>query len=236
MPEPEDLYEDDSSVFSAGMESIDFKRQSLPTPFQRYLTADLLKKSYVPPYWFKCSPQGYYAADVKCQMGPNCIALVFDEDDYLFGITNAHPNVIILVPSDAGMYLRPVTRELHYHQSESSLSWVTFKSSPKIKATIMEEPADPIGNSKTVSVSVSVEATDIQDAAFHYRETIDPKDLKAFTKSLECLNAVGIKAAMFLPNGFHHEIRSMRKLEGSYGHARLCLFYHEIAIRNHEPL
>lgn len=234
VPEPNDVYEDEESVFS-----FDWDRAAATheEPLAAYaLSLTRLVSSYIPAPWFSCTPHSYYAPEIKSKMGNNCIALVAVNSG-LFEFDNPnYPTKIMIVPPEAGMYVRPVTRGTSLYQAESALPWVTFKASPIIQAKIEAVIPDDITQETMIQVAVSVLVEDVVAAASYYSAVMEAVDLLTFKRSLQSLDAHSITTTLVLPSSLPKGVETSDDIRKGTVPLRLCFFFHKVLLANYEPL
>lgn len=235
-PEVEDIYNDDDSVFSETWDAkTDPHAVSIMCSMEGIRLVDLLK-SYVPAPWFACTPVSYYAPEIRSKMGTNCIALVVVSNGLFSHEDPKRPSKIMIVPPEAGMYLRPITRAATPYRSESALPWVAYKGSPIIQAKIEGVTPEDFSDDILIQVHVSVLVDDIVGAASYYQHLMDPTDLSTFTNSLSSLDARSIKATLILPVSFPKYYKTAERIKEETVQLRLCFFFHEITLANYDPL
>lgn len=190
----------------------------------------------MPAPWFACTPVSYYAPEIRCKMGNSCIALVVVNNGLFSNEDPQRPSKIMIVPPEAGMYLRPITRAATPYRSESALPWVAFKSSPIIEAAIESVTPEDFSDDILIQIHVSVMVEDIVAAAGYYGNLMDQTDLSTFVNSLRSLDARTIKASLILPVTFPKIYKTTERIKEDTVQLRLCFFFHEIVLANYDPL
>ena len=235
-PVPSDLFSDVDSVFSEGVsEGGKAMGVHLMCTFEG-IRITALAQSYLPAPWFRCTALSYYAPEIRSRMSPVSISLVVPETDKLVNSSSRKPAHAVIVPPDAGMFIRPLSRDVSVLGKDSASPWVAFTTGPIIIAKVMTVPKMPESFREIPSLELSVMIADVIEAAEYYRGMVEEIDLNMFIQSLSSLTANTLNLTLLAPEGLKIECYDADECAENGVQFRLCLYFHEVSLANYDPI